>query len=137
MTAATQTQEDFGSVTDLFALSAIGGIASLAFLGAAAPLTLAFGVAAAVTGIGAAAENLPPVVSASVITAAITTFILGIPMEFVTEHIVFPYAHESALGKETVGWASSILVPFYDAVGQLFGVEPFGQAIEGVPQADF
>lgn len=132
-----QNIEQSGMLSSVFALSAIGGLASLALLGIADPLTMSFGAAAVISGTGLAVQKLPPVVSASVITAAITTFALGLPMEFLTEHIVFPYAHESALGKETIGWSSSMLVPFYDAVGQFFGVEPLGQAIEGVPQADF
>ncbi len=77
------------------------------------------------------------VVLVAAFTAAATAFAVGLPMEFLTEHIVFPYAHESALGEVTIGWANSILVPFYDAVGQFFGVEPLGQAIEGIPKAEF
>ncbi len=139
MSTATmdEPQEKASTLSSVFALSAIGGVAAFAFLGAADPLTLILGGTAILSGIGAAVEKMPPTIGLSVAAAALTTFILGLPMEFLTEHIVFPYAHESGIGQETVGWASSILVPFYDSVGQFFGIEPLGQAVEGVPQADF
>ncbi len=139
MTTATmdQTTEEPNALSSVFALSAIGGLASLAFLGAADPVTWGLGAVAALSGIGAAAQSMDPSVRIPVAVAALTSFALALPMEFLTEHIVFPYAHESAPGEVTIGWANSVLVPFYDAVGQFFGLEPIGSAVEGVPQADF
>lgn len=139
MTTATAEPEAKNSdtLTSVFALTATAGLASLAFLGAADPMTIGLGAVAAVSGIGAAAQSLDPSVRLPIAVAAITSFVLALPMEFLTEHIVFPYAHESAPGEVTIGWANSVLVPFYDAVGEFFGLEPLGQAVEGVPQADF
>lgn len=63
---------------------------------------------------------------------AVGGFLTGLPMEFVTELLTFPFAHESAFGQFLVGETSSVLLPFYDAVGQIFGVEPFGQMVPGL-----
>jgi len=64
---------------------------------------------------------------------AVGGFVFGLPLEYVTELLTFPFAHESALGQYLVGETSSILLPFYDAVGEVFGIEPFGQAVPDLP----
>lgn len=68
----------------------------------------------------------------AIFASAVTTFALGLPMEFVTELFTFPFAHESALGNYLVNHSSNILVPIFDQVGMWFGIEPFGQQIAGL-----
>ncbi len=70
-------------------------------------------------------------------TAAVTSFVVGLPMEFVTELVTFPFAHESGLGNHLVSQTSQVLVPIFDAVGQWFGIEPIGQRIADIPVVDF
>lgn len=70
-------------------------------------------------------------------TAAVTSFVVGLPMEFVTELFTFPFAHESALGNYLVTKSSAVLVPFFNAVGSWFGIEPLGQMVADLPVADF
>ncbi len=70
-------------------------------------------------------------------TAAVTTFVVGLPMEFATELVTFPFAHESALGSHLVNQTSQVLVPIFDTVGQWFGIEPIGAQLADVPVADF
>lgn len=135
---ATEERQSFGSMSDLFALSAIGGIASLAFLGAAAPLTLAFGVAALGTGLFAVAERLPQneVVMASVITAAVTSFVLGFPIDFAREIIQFPVLHETAAGGALTQWSGDFMIPLANDIGEWFGVTPYSDEFPDVPFAE-
>ena len=65
---------------------------------------------------------------------AVGGFLIGLPGEFVTELLTFPFAHETALGEYLVGKTSSVLLPFYDWVGlELFDIEPFGQMAPDLP----
>lgn len=73
----------------------------------------------------------------AVFAAAVTSFVVGLPMEFVTELFTFPFAHESALGNYLVTQSSAVLVPFFNAVGSWFGIEPLGQMMANVPVVDF
>ncbi|MGH1379118.1 MAG: hypothetical protein ACRBB3_09890 [Alphaproteobacteria bacterium] len=70
-------------------------------------------------------------------TAAVTTLVTGLPMEFVSEAIVFPWAHETAFGSAVMQATGEHLVPIFNQIGSFFGIEPFGSALTDVPVADF
>ncbi len=59
-------------------------------------------------------------------TAAVTSFVTGLPLEFVTEAVTFPWAHETAFGNEVMQATSSFLVPIFNEIGTWFGIEPYG-----------
>lgn len=54
--------------------------------------------------------------------AAATAVITGIPTDFISEIVIFPFYHNSSLGTEIVNASSSVLLPFYEAAGEWFGV---------------
>ncbi len=58
----------------------------------------------------------------TVFIAAATAIITGIPTDFVSEFFLFPFFHNSTLGTHIVNFSSSILLPWYEAAGDLFGV---------------
>lgn len=72
----------------------------------------------------------------AVFAGAVAGFVTGLPMDFISEMFTFPWAHETAFGAKAMEFSSSILVPFYDAVGQLFGIDPVGQMVANVPVVD-
>lgn len=69
-------------------------------------------------------------------TAAVTSFAVGLPLDFLTEAFTFPFAHESALGQTVMSFSSEYLVPVYDEIGTWFGIEPLGQMVADVPVAE-
>ena len=70
--------------------------------------------------------------------AAATAVITGIPTDFISEIIIFPFYHNSSLGTEIVNASSSILLPFYEAVGEWFGVPSLLNAgAANVPSVSF
>lgn len=54
--------------------------------------------------------------------AAATAIVTGIPTDFISEIVIFPFYHNSSLGTEIVNASSSVLLPFYEAAGEWFGV---------------
>lgn len=74
----------------------------------------------------------------TVFVAAATAVITGIPTDFISEMFIFPFYHNSTLGTEIVNWSSGILLPFYEAVGEFFGVPSMlNVAAPGVPSIEF
>lgn len=70
--------------------------------------------------------------------AAATAVITGIPTDFISEIVIFPFYHNSSLGTEIVNASSAILLPFYEAVGEWFGVDSiFDTAAPDVPSVSF
>jgi hypothetical protein len=70
--------------------------------------------------------------------AAATAVITGIPTDFISEIIIFPFYHNSSLGTEIVNASSSILLPYYEAVGDWFGVPSlFDTSVSSVPSVSF
>lgn len=70
--------------------------------------------------------------------AAATAIITGIPTDFISEIVIFPFYHNSSLGTEIVNASSAILLPFYEAVGEWFGVESiFDTGAANVPSVSF
>ncbi len=63
-------------------------------------------------------------------TAAVTSFVTGLPLEFVTGAFTFPWAHETAFGNHVMQATSSFLVPVFNEIGTWFGIEPYGVAAE-------
>lgn len=70
-------------------------------------------------------------------TAAVTTLVTGLPMEFLSEAIVFPWAHETAFGSTVMQTTGEYLVPIFNEIGIIFGIEPFGTASTTLPTVDF
>lgn len=70
-------------------------------------------------------------------TAAVTTLVTGLPMEFLSEAIVFPWAHETAFGSTVMQTTGEYLVPIFNEIGIIFGIEPFGTASTALPTVDF
>jgi len=70
--------------------------------------------------------------------AAATAIVTGIPTDFISEIIIFPFYHNSSLGTEIVNASSSVLLPFYEAVGEWFGVPSLLDAgAANVPSVSF
>lgn len=70
--------------------------------------------------------------------AAATAVITGIPTDFISEIFIFPFYHNSTLGNEIVNASGSVLLPFYEAVGEWFGVPSVLNApAPGVPSVAF
>ncbi|MGH1456594.1 MAG: hypothetical protein ACRBDI_07425 [Alphaproteobacteria bacterium] len=138
-THAATHNEDTDWLGSAFTVAAAGTAAGALGL-LSAPAALCFGAAAAIAGIGmlgrAVSGDNTNVALVAAIVATATTFITGLPMEFLSEAIVFPWAHDTAFGAETMAASGSYLVPIYDTIGSWFGIEPFGQAASGVPVAD-
>lgn len=69
--------------------------------------------------------------------AAATAVVTGIPTDFISELILFPFYHNSTLGSEMVNWSGSFLLPFYEGLGEFFGVaSQMDVAAAGVPTFD-
>ena len=138
---ATSNTEALG-LADVFALAAMGTAASAMGM-ISAPVMLGFGAVAAIVGIGllgrAASSDThgnTNVALVASITAAVTSFVIGLPMEFISEALVFPWAHDTAFGAKTMEASGSLLVPIYDTIGSWFGIEPFGIPDPTMPVAD-
>lgn len=72
----------------------------------------------------------------AIFASAVTTFVLGLPGDFIAELFTFPFYHESAFGNYLVQQSGNFLVPIFDQVGSMFGIDPFGQQIAGIPTVD-
>ena len=73
----------------------------------------------------------------TVFVAAATAVITGIPTDFISEIVIFPFYHNSTLGAEIVNWSSSYLLPFYESLGEMFGfASQMDMAAAGVPSFD-
>lgn len=70
-------------------------------------------------------------------TAAVTTLVTGLPMEFISEAIVFPWAHETAFGSTVMQATGEHLVPIFNTIGLFFGIEPYGGALTDIPVVNF
>lgn len=95
---------------------------------------------------GTADENMPKeekdtstgkIALVAAFTAAVTTLVTGLPMEFLSEAIVFPWAHETAFGSTVMQTTGEYLVPIFNEIGLLFGIEPFGTASTALPTVEF
>lgn len=139
----TATSNTKGSgLADVFALAAMGTAAGAMGM-LSAPVMLGFGAVAAVVGIGLLGRAVSSdehgsgnVALVAGITAAVTSFVIGLPMEFISEALVFPWAHDTAFGAKMMEASGSLLVPIYDAIGSWFGIEPFGTLDPTTPIAD-
>lgn len=70
--------------------------------------------------------------------AAATAIVTGIPTDFISEIVIFPFYHNSSLGTEIVNASSSVLLPFYEAAGEWFGVPSIFEAgAHGIPSVSF
>lgn len=113
-----------------------------------APVTLGLGAVAAIAGLGMLGRSLSPsdddgnkggtgnIALVAAITAAVTSFVVGLPMEFLSEAVVFPWAHDTAFGSQVMEATGDVLVPIYDTIGSWFGIEPAGTPLLDVPIAD-
>ncbi len=134
-------------LTGTFMMSAAGATAGALGVFSAPMVTLGLGAVAAVAGIGLLGRALSSgnddggnstgnVALVAAITAAVTSFVVGLPMEFLSEAVVFPWAHDTAFGSEVMQASGEVLVPIYDTIGSWFGIEPFGTPVADVPVAD-
>lgn len=74
----------------------------------------------------------------TVFVAAATAVITGIPTDFISEIVIFPFYHNSTLGAEIVNFSSSILLPFYESVGEFLGFSSqLDAGIAGIPSMSF
>lgn len=74
----------------------------------------------------------------TVFVAAATAVITGIPTDFISEIVIFPFYHNSTLGAEIVNFSSSILLPFYESVGEFFGyTSQLDAGLAGIPSMSF
>lgn len=140
--AATHDGHDLSNdgswLNSAFALAACGTVAVASGI-VSAPVAL--GAAAAVAGVGllskaVSSEGTGNVAMVAAMTAAVTSFVVGLPMEFVSEAVVFPWAHDTAFGAQTMEATGSVLVPFYNTIGTWFGIEPLGLPTGDVPVPD-
>ena len=70
--------------------------------------------------------------------AAATAVLTGIPTDFISEIVIFPFYHNSSLGTEIVNASSSVLLPFYEAAGEWFGVPSIFEAgAPDIPSVSF
>ncbi len=120
---------------------AVAACSSVAVATGVLSAPVAFGAAAIVGGIGllnkaASSEGTSNVALVAAITAAVTSFVVGLPMEFVSEAVVFPWAHDTAFGAQTMEATGSFLVPIYNTIGSWFGIEPLGLPSGDVPIPD-
>lgn len=137
--AATHNQDGDG-LKGIFAVAATGAVAG-AFGLLSAPLTLGLGAAAAIAGVGMMARAVSSddngnVAMVAAMTAAVTSFITGLPMEFLSEAVVFPWAHDTAFGAKIMEASGSLLVPIYDTIGSWFCITPLGLPSVDIPIAD-
>lgn len=58
----------------------------------------------------------------TIFVSAVTAVLTGIPTDFISEFFIFPFYHNSTLGNEIVNFSGSLLLPFYESVGEFFGV---------------
>ncbi len=137
-TATTNKPED-DWLTSAFAVAATG---TALVAGGVLSAPIAVGAFAALAGIGmlnravTSDEGNTNVALVASIAAVVTSFVVGLPVEFLSEAIVFPWAHDTAFGAKTMEASGSVLVPFYDTIGSWFGIEPFGTPTGGAPIAD-
>ena len=59
----------------------------------------------------------------AIFASAVTAVVTGIPTDFISEMVIFPFYHESTLGNEIVTWTGSYLIPIYESIGELLGFE--------------
>lgn len=138
-------QQESDWLTGIFAVAATGAAAGA--LGVfSAPVTFGLAGVAAIAGLGMMGRALSSnkedgnstgnIALVAAITAAVTSFIVGLPMEFVSEAVVFPWAHDTAFGSQVMQASGEFLTPIYDSIGTWFGIEPFGTPVTDVPVAD-
>ena len=73
----------------------------------------------------------------TIFVSAATALVTGIPLDFISEFFIFPFYHNSTLGGEIVNFSSSMLLPFYESVGEFFGVaSQYGSSLLGTPTMD-
>jgi hypothetical protein len=70
-------------------------------------------------------------------TAAVTTFVVGFPMDFAREALMFPFFHGSTPGLAITDFSGGLLMPFYEAVGEFFGLpSQFSGELGSLPSTD-
>ncbi len=74
----------------------------------------------------------------TVFVAAATAIITGIPTDFISEIVIFPFFHNSTLGGEIINFSASILLPYYEAFGEWLGFPSvIGSGAANVPDVLF
>lgn len=140
-------QDDSDWLAGVFTVAATGTAAGV--LGVlSAPVTLGLGAVAAIAGLGMMGRSLASndgddnkggvgnIALVAAITAAVTSFVVGLPLEFLSEAVVFPWAHDTAFGSQVMEATGEVLVPIYDTIGSWFGIDPAGTPLADIPIAD-